>query len=95
MIDRPNRGDVAIYVVAMVLLVVIGLVGFLLHVRFDLTTQNVIVPERFMRGAPFLAPMLFANMGLVGLITILDPVEPGWQPSESGEEKRQPAVMEA
>jgi len=57
------------------LLLLIGLVGFLLHIQFDLTAQNAIVPERFLRGAPFLAPMLFANMGLVGLISILDPAE--------------------
>ncbi len=74
-IDRPTRGDIAIYLVGMVLLVLIGVTGFVLHVRFDLTTQNIIVVERFLRGAPFLAPMLFANMGLVGLITLLDPVE--------------------
>jgi hypothetical protein len=81
-IERPNRGDVAIYTVAMLLLMVTGLVGFLLHIRFDLTTQNVIVPERFLRGAPFLAPTLFANMGLVGLITLLNPAEADWGPIE-------------
>jgi hypothetical protein len=66
----------------MLLLMVTGLVGFLLHIRFDLTTQNVIVPERFLRGAPFLAPTLFANMGLVGLITLLNPAEADWGPIE-------------
>jgi hypothetical protein len=33
------------------------------------------VPERFLRGAPIMAPMLFANMGLIGLIVLLDPLE--------------------
>jgi len=93
-IDRPSRGDVAIYVVAMVLLLVTGLAGFLLHVQFDLTAQNVIVPERFLRGAPFLAPMLFANMGLVGLISIMNPVEADWQPARS-EESAQGLAVEA
>ena len=74
-IDRPTRGDIAFDFVGMVLLILIGVTGFVLHVRFDLTTQNVIVVERFLRGAPFLAPMLFANMGMVGLITLMDPVE--------------------
>jgi hypothetical protein len=74
-IDRPTRGDIAIYFIGMVLLVLIGVTGFVLHVRFDLTTQNVIVVERFLRGAPFLAPMLFANMGMVGLVALMDPVE--------------------
>ena len=74
-IDQPSRGDIAVYLVAMILLILIGVVGFVLHIEFDLTTQYVIVPERFLRGAPFLAPMLFANMGLVGLIALLDPAE--------------------
>jgi hypothetical protein len=78
-IDRPTRGDVGVYVVSMVLLVVIGVVGFFLHVRFDLTSQNVVVVERFLRGAPFLAPLLFANMGLIGLISITEPEETHWQ----------------
>jgi len=34
-----------------------------------------VVGERFLRGAPFLAPMLFANMGTLGLIALLDPRE--------------------
>lgn len=74
-IDWPTRGDVGIYFLAMLLLLLVGVVGFVLHIQFDLTTQNAIVPERFLRGAPFLAPMLFANMGLVGLISILNPAE--------------------
>ena len=74
-IDWPTRGDVGIYFLAMVLLLLVGVVGFVLHIQFDLTTQNAIVPERFLRGAPFLAPMLFANMGMVGLIAILNPAE--------------------
>jgi len=78
--DRPTVGDVAIYFVAMVLLIVVGLTGFVLHVRFDLTAQNAIVFERFLRGAPFMAPMLFANMGMVGLISLMDPAETGQLP---------------
>jgi hypothetical protein len=85
-IKRPTRGDIAFYFLAMVLLLVVGVIGFVLHVQFDLTTQNVIVPERFLRGAPFLAPMLFANMGLVGLITLMDPVEADWLTRSEREE---------
>jgi hypothetical protein len=77
-IRRPSRGDIAFYFLGMVLLIIIGVIGFVLHVQFDLTAQNAIVPERFLRGAPFLAPLLFANMGLVGLITLMDPVEADW-----------------
>ncbi len=74
-LERPGRADIGTFFAAMVLLIVIGLVGFILHIQFDLTAMNEIVPERFLRGAPFLAPMLFANMGMVGLISILDPSE--------------------
>lgn len=74
-IRRPLRGDILVYFVSMILLILVGLVGFWLHIRFDLTAQREIVIERFLRGAPFLAPLLFANMGLVGLIALLDPAE--------------------
>jgi hypothetical protein len=46
-----------------------------LHVQDDLTSRGLFVAERFIRGAPFLAPLLFANMGALGLIALLDPVE--------------------
>lgn len=74
-IDRPGRADVAVYVGTMVLLIMVGVVGAVLHVQFDLTAAAEIVPERFIRGAPFLAPLLFANVGLFGLIALLDPRE--------------------
>jgi hypothetical protein len=74
-IARPNKGDILVYAVSMILLILVGVIGFWLHIDFDLTSQSEIVIERFLRGAPFLAPLLFANMGLVGLITLLDPAE--------------------
>jgi hypothetical protein len=74
-ISKPSKADILIYTASMVLLILVGLIGFWLHIKFDLTAQSEIVIERFLRGAPFLAPMLFANMGLVGLIVLLDPAE--------------------
>ena len=74
-IDKPSRTDLATYVGAMVLLIAVGIVGALLHVQVDLTAQSVFVPERFLRGAPFLAPLLFADMGTLGLLALLDPAE--------------------
>jgi hypothetical protein len=74
-LERPRRADVAVYTLAMILLLVIGVAGFALHVQFDLTHLRVVVPERFLRGAPFLAPLLFANMGLVGLVALMDPAK--------------------
>ncbi len=74
-IDRPSRADVTIYTLTMILLTLVGVIGLVLHVQDDLTSQGVFVAERFIRGAPFLAPLLFANMGTLGLIALLDPVE--------------------
>ena len=55
--------------------VTVGVVGAVLHVDDNLTTDNLFVTERFIRGAPVLAPLLFANMGTLGLIALLDPSE--------------------
>ena len=73
LIERPQRGDLTIYFAAMLLLLVVGPLGLLLHILFDLGPGGVIVLERFLKGAPILAPMVFANMGLLGSIVMLDP----------------------
>lgn len=70
MIDRPTRGDLLTYVAAMVLMVV-GVIGASLHVKDDLTADGVVMLERFLRGAPFLAPLLFTTMGRLGLTALL------------------------
>jgi hypothetical protein len=74
-LDYPRRSDLIIYVAAMVLLILVGLLGVLLHIQRNLAAENAIVVERFVRGAPFLAPMLFADMGALGLVILLDPKE--------------------
>lgn len=75
MIERPTRLDLLTYVGAMLALIVVGGVGALLHIQSDLGWQNAVIVERFLRGAPFLAPLLYCNMGLLGLIALLDPAE--------------------
>jgi hypothetical protein len=74
-IERPTRADLITYAVAMLLLIVVGVIGALLHVDANLTAGGIVVPERFIRGAPFMAPLLFSNMGVLGLIVLLDPTE--------------------
>jgi hypothetical protein len=74
-LSKPRRADLVVYTTAMLFLIATGSVGALLHVNANLTAQGVIVGERFLRGAPFLAPLLFANMGTLGLIALLDPSE--------------------
>ncbi len=74
-INRPTRADLVTYTATMLLLIAVGMVGAVLHVSFNLVAQGTVVVERFIRGAPFLAPLLFSNMGMLGLITLLDPTE--------------------
>ena len=74
-INLPRQSDLLTYVVAMLLLVLVGMLGVILHIQRNLALENTIVIERFLRGAPFLAPMLFSDMGALGLIILLDPRE--------------------
>jgi hypothetical protein len=73
--DHPSPSDLAAFTGAMGLLVLTGMVGAVLHLNDDLIAQAAVLPERFLRGAPILAPMLFANFGLLGWITLFDPQE--------------------
>ena len=79
-IDRPTRADLLTYTGAMLLLMGVGVIGAILHVRANLTAEGMVVMERFLRGAPVLAPLLFANVGLLGLLVLLDPAEPVAKP---------------
>lgn len=75
-LEKPRRSDYIVYTAAMIALIILGILGLNLHVSENLIAGGKIVTERFIRGAPFLAPMLFADMGTLGLIALLDPTEP-------------------
>lgn len=74
-INRPSRGDLITYTAAMLLLIAVGVTGAILHINANLVAGGTIVVERFIRGAPFLAPLLFSNVGVLGLLVLLDPAE--------------------
>jgi hypothetical protein len=76
LMERPAPGEIRTFLWTMTALIAVGSLGALLHIQTNLTSQGTIVGERFLRGAPFLAPLLFANMGTLGLLASLDPVEP-------------------
>lgn len=73
--ETINRQDLITYVWAMGLLMIVGLIGAWLHVQTDLTADYKFVQERFLRGAPFMAPLQFCNLAGLGLIALLDPKE--------------------
>jgi hypothetical protein len=74
-IAKPTQTDLTTFTLAMVLMIVVGVVGALLHLNSNLIAQGTIIVERFIRGSPLLAPLLYANVGLLGLVTLLDPSE--------------------
>jgi len=76
LMDAPPAREVLTYALTMVALIGVGMLGTWLHIQENLTAQGTFVGERFLRGAPFLAPLLFANMGTLGLIALWDPEEP-------------------
>lgn len=74
-LEKPERPDLTVYMITMLVMMGVGLLGSLLHISQNLVAEGVIVGERFIRGAPIFAPMLFADMGMLGLIVLLDPGE--------------------
>jgi hypothetical protein len=70
---RLERGDLITFLAAMALLVVVGLAGTVLHIQHNLVGQGTIVDERFIHGAPLLAPLLYTNMAVLGFIVLLAP----------------------
>jgi hypothetical protein len=74
-LEKPKRGDLMVYVLAMTTMIITGIIGTILHIENNLTSEGVIVGERFIRGAPFLAPLLFSDIGAIGFLVLLDPKE--------------------
>lgn len=74
-LDRPTRIDYMTYLAAMLLMILVGITGAWLHVSENLTAQGVVITERFLRGAPPLAPLLFADIGAIGIVAMMNPVE--------------------
>lgn len=72
--NKHSRADYFIFFWVMVLMIVIGVLGLGLHVNADLpeSATGGIQIERFIRGAPPMAPMLFAIMGSFGLLTMVN-----------------------
>jgi hypothetical protein len=69
------RQEIKPYIAAMALMILAGMTGAFLHVQVDLTSSFEVIQERFLRGAPVMAPLNFANMGVIALIILLDPKE--------------------
>jgi hypothetical protein len=69
----------------------VGTEHYLAHMISGILRPNEMIPIifgpvsgalLFIRGAPFLAPMLFADMGMIGLVVLLNPKERKKEASE-------------
>jgi len=74
-LDTPSVTDIRIYLGTMILIILVGVTGVFLHAQSNLTSEGALVVERFLRGAPILAPLLYADLATIGLIATLDPRE--------------------
>ena len=74
-IQWPSRTDLMVYLVAMLAMVVTGVLGAYFHVGDNLTSRGSVVAERFIRGAPVMAPFMYSMVGVFGLVALLDPAE--------------------
>ena len=85
--EKPTRIDLFTYFGAMILMILVGMLGSGLHVLQNLPAQGQVVDERFLRGAPVLAPLLFSDIGSIGLLALLDPQERIADPQDSEAER--------
>ncbi|PJF39684.1 MAG: hypothetical protein CUN55_13780 [Phototrophicales bacterium] len=71
--ERHTTSDYFIFFWVMILMIIVGVLGLGFHINADLPEgpQGGINTERFIRNAPVMAPLLFANMGILGLITMV------------------------
>ena len=63
-----NRPLIGLCLVVMGLQIIVGLVGFWLHARGNLQAISPSYLSRFVYGAPIFAPLLFADLALLGAL---------------------------
>lgn len=69
---RMTRQDDAAYLWTMFGLIVVGLLGLAFHMSKDLADSGGLSLERMRSFAPIFAPLLFADLGALGLLVVLD-----------------------
>ena len=58
--------------VVLALQIAVGVWGFVLHLRADVNGVSSSLYENFIHGAPIFAPLLFANLALLGMLGVYD-----------------------
>jgi len=65
-----TKGDELVYFWTMIAAVVVGVIGFGFHLSADLAGTGAISLERILAFAPILAPLLFSDLGMLGLLVV-------------------------
>ncbi len=65
-----SHGDELTYFWTMIAAIVIGVLGFAFHLSGDLADNGQLSLERILVFAPVLAPLLYADLGVLGLIVV-------------------------
>ena len=68
-----TRGDELVYFWTMIISVAVGMLGFGFHLSADLAGTGSLSLERILAFAPVLAPLLFSDLGLLGLLVVAQP----------------------
>lgn len=72
--SRHEKGLSILYIFTTALSIVVGLLGFAIHLKADLAGGGVIIWARIFYEAPGLAPLLFADIGIWAGLVLLDPL---------------------
>ena len=65
-----SRGDELIYFWTMIAAIVVGVLGFGFHLSADLAGTGQLSLERILAFAPVFAPLLFSDLGVLGLLVV-------------------------
>ena len=65
LVMQVNRAYLRVCATVMILQVVVGIVGFALHLSADLHATGKTLFDRAVHGAPIFAPLLFPNLALL------------------------------
>ncbi len=65
-----RKGDELVYFWTMVAAIVVGLLGFGFHLSADLAGTGALSLERILAFAPIFAPLLFCDLGVLGLLVV-------------------------
>ena len=67
-----TKGDENVFLWTMIFAVIIGVLGFGFHLSSDLAGTGTLSLERILAFAPVLAPLLFSDLGMLGLLVVAE-----------------------